>query len=45
VLKEGATQVEIRLTVSQPVTAKTIVLRAGEALSPPIEIKTSEEKP
>ena len=45
VLKEGANQVEIRLTVSQPVKAKTIILRAGEALSPPIEIKTSEEKP
>ncbi len=45
VLKEGANQVEIRLTVLQPVTAATLRLRAGEALSPPIEIKTSEEKP
>lgn len=45
VLKEGATQVEVRLTASQPLKAKTIRVRAGEALSPPIEIKTSDEQP
>jgi quinohemoprotein amine dehydrogenase alpha subunit-like protein len=39
VLEAGAIQVELRLTASGPVTVKSFCLRAGSAVSPPIEIK------
>ncbi len=45
VLAPGANQVEIRLTALQPVKARSLRLRAGGALSPPIRLTSREEEP
>ena len=40
VLEPGASQIELRVSAAGPVAAKSFRLRAGEAVSPPIELKT-----
>jgi len=40
VIEPGSSQVELRLSAASPVTAKSFRLRAGEAVSPAIELKT-----
>ena len=40
VLEPGASQVELRLSAASPLSVKSFRLRAGEALSPPIELKS-----
>ncbi len=45
VIESGSSQVELRVSAAGPVTAKSFRLRAGEAVSPAIELKmeTTEE--
>jgi len=45
IVESGSSQVELRVSVAGPVTAKSFRLRAGDALSPAIELKmeTAEE--
>ena len=39
VLEAGASQIELRLSTTGPVAVKSFRLRAGSAVSPPIEVK------
>ena len=45
VIEPGSSQVELRVSAASPVTAKSFRLRAGDAISPAIELKmeTTEE--
>jgi hypothetical protein len=45
VLEPGASQIEVRVSAAAPLVLKSFQLRAGEAVSPPIELKmeTAEE--
>jgi hypothetical protein len=40
VLEPGASQTELRMSATRPLTVKSFRLRAGETVSPPIELKT-----
>ena len=44
VLTEGAGQIELRITATNPVRSGRFRLRAGEAVSPPIEIKGEDSR-
>jgi hypothetical protein len=44
VLEPGSTQLELRITASGPVAAKSFRLRSGDAISPPIGLKVGHEE-
>jgi hypothetical protein len=44
VLEPGSTQVELRITASGPVAAKSFRLRSGDTISPPIGLKVGHEE-
>lgn len=44
VLEPGANQIELRVTASGPVRATSFRLRAGTAISPPIELKMAKDE-
>ena len=44
VLEPGATQIELRVTASGPVPSAVFRLRAGESVSPPIQLKRGAAK-
>ena len=44
VLEQGSSQVELRVTATGPVLVKSFRLRAGTAVSPPIELKMGKDE-
>ena len=44
VLEQGSSQVELRVTASGAVPVKSFRLRAGSAVSPPIELKMGKDE-
>ena len=43
-LEAGATQVELRVTAAAPVPSRSFRLRAGDFVSPPIELKMGKQE-